>query len=391
MTAPAPDTLTHVELIWFEKRIEQWIRFGHDVAEQILDRRRRILSFAPGSIFAYVRWAANDFGTVVSRIDILRAVMPGEAFSTVPLRATGRRDFSPPFRLAQGRARAPGHRRRRAARRRSCRCLSRSLAATPQPARVRRTAARLHRRPPSRLASAPEDRRMTRFGRITATSAAALGLGLSALFRPAPRLIWNASASVPIGLYAVHPAGALHVNELLVVMPPEPLATFLDERRYLPQGVPLLKHVLALPGQTVCRSDRTITVDGVAMGDALDRDHLQPPAARLARLPRRRRRRCLPHEPAVRGSPSTAGISARSPPPPSSAGPIHSGPTRSTDHAAILLPATRYAATISARLLLLPGQTARRSQHGDASAPAPLALFPLGQRCSGVADRRRHR
>jgi hypothetical protein len=84
MTAPASDTLTHVELIWLEKRIEQWIRFGRDVAEQILDRRRRILSFAPGSTFAYVRWAANDFGTVVSRIDILRAVMPGEAFSTVP-------------------------------------------------------------------------------------------------------------------------------------------------------------------------------------------------------------------------------------------------------------------------------------------------------------------
>jgi type IV secretory pathway protease TraF len=72
---------------------------------------------------------------------------------------------------------------------------------------------------------------MTRSGRIAAITAAALGLGLSALSRPALRLIWNASASVPIGLYAVHPAGTLHVNELLVVMPPEPLATFLDERR----------------------------------------------------------------------------------------------------------------------------------------------------------------
>src|SRR5713101_5624424 len=83
MSKRASDSLTHVELIWLEKRIEHWIRFGRDVAEQILDRRRRILSFAPNSVFAYVRWASNDFGTVVSRIDILRAVPPGEAFSTI--------------------------------------------------------------------------------------------------------------------------------------------------------------------------------------------------------------------------------------------------------------------------------------------------------------------
>lgn len=84
MIALPPDSLTHVELIWIEKQIEHWIRFGHDVAEQILDRRRRILSFAPDSVFAYVRWAANDYGTVASRIDILRAVAPGEPCSTVP-------------------------------------------------------------------------------------------------------------------------------------------------------------------------------------------------------------------------------------------------------------------------------------------------------------------
>jgi hypothetical protein len=83
MSGLLPGDLAHVELIWMEKQIEHWIRFGRDVGEQILDRRRRILSFAPNSIFAYVRWAANDFGTVVSRIDILRAVAPGEAFSTV--------------------------------------------------------------------------------------------------------------------------------------------------------------------------------------------------------------------------------------------------------------------------------------------------------------------
>jgi hypothetical protein len=78
------ESLTHIELIWHEQRIEHWIRFGRDVAEQILDRRRRILSFAPNSIVAYVRWASGDFGTSVSRIDILRTVRRGEAFSTVP-------------------------------------------------------------------------------------------------------------------------------------------------------------------------------------------------------------------------------------------------------------------------------------------------------------------
>ena len=61
-------------MIWLEKQIEHWIRFGRDVAEHILDRRQRVLSFAPGSTFAFVRWAANDYGTVVARIDILRAV-----------------------------------------------------------------------------------------------------------------------------------------------------------------------------------------------------------------------------------------------------------------------------------------------------------------------------
>jgi hypothetical protein len=76
--------LTHVELLWLEKRIENWIRFGRHAEEQILDKRRRVLSFSPGSIFAFVRWTSNDFGTVISRIDILRAVPSGQRCATVP-------------------------------------------------------------------------------------------------------------------------------------------------------------------------------------------------------------------------------------------------------------------------------------------------------------------
>ena len=113
---------------------------------------------------------------------------------------------------------------------------------------------------------------MTPFGYVMTTYFATLIFGVMAFIHPAPRLIWNASASIPLGLYAVHPAEALHVSELVVIRPPDPLASFLAERGYLPKGVPHLKRVLALPGQTVCRMDHTITIDGITMGRALDRD-----------------------------------------------------------------------------------------------------------------------
>jgi hypothetical protein len=83
MTTATTETLTHVDLIWIEKRVQRWIRFGRVASEQIIDRHRSVVAFAPGGVFAFVRWASNDFGTVVSRVDILRAVPPGEPCSTV--------------------------------------------------------------------------------------------------------------------------------------------------------------------------------------------------------------------------------------------------------------------------------------------------------------------
>ena len=78
-----------VELVHFEGRIENWVRFGRHYREEIRDRRRRALWFAPGSVFAFVRWMSGDYGTVVSRIDILRAVIIGEPLTTVPGIAPG--------------------------------------------------------------------------------------------------------------------------------------------------------------------------------------------------------------------------------------------------------------------------------------------------------------
>ncbi len=88
------------------------------------------------------------------------------------------------------------------------------------------------------------------------------------------KLVWNATASAPIGFYAIEPVDQLTVPELVAVMPPEPLAAFMVQRGYVGDGVPLLKRVAGLPGQRVCRIGRAVTVDGVAMGEALERDRL---------------------------------------------------------------------------------------------------------------------
>lgn len=80
----APPFTTLVHLTWEEGRIEHRIRFGRPIYQRTIDRRSRVVGFAPNSVFAFVRWASNDYGTVVSRIDILRAIGRGEPFQTLP-------------------------------------------------------------------------------------------------------------------------------------------------------------------------------------------------------------------------------------------------------------------------------------------------------------------
>jgi conjugative transfer signal peptidase TraF len=92
-----------------------------------------------------------------------------------------------------------------------------------------------------------------------------------------PVLIWNASGSVPKGLYHLQSKAHLGVNDLVAVMPPAPIAAYLADRNYLPQGVPLLKHIAALSGQSVCRIHLFILIDGIQTGIARERDRQNRP------------------------------------------------------------------------------------------------------------------
>jgi conjugative transfer signal peptidase TraF len=111
-------------------------------------------------------------------------------------------------------------------------------------------------------------------GRMTTILATfgSVALVLAGSQNGAPSYIWNVSESVPIGLYRLQPVDRLSVTNLAAIRPLEPLETFLDLNGYLPVGVPMLKRILAFPGQTICRTGPTISVDDIEVGRARERD-----------------------------------------------------------------------------------------------------------------------
>ena len=115
--------------------------------------------------------------------------------------------------------------------------------------------------------------------RAIALAASIIGVAtlVTAASPPLPRLVWNASASVPIGLYRIELGHSPKVGDIALVQPPEPLAQFTAERRYLPRGVPMLKHVAALAGSGVCRAGFAVTMNGQLAAMAEAQDHAGRP------------------------------------------------------------------------------------------------------------------
>ncbi len=90
--------------------------------------------------------------------------------------------------------------------------------------------------------------------------------------RPAPRVLFNTTASAPIGFYRLDRQPP-RIGDWVVVRPPPALAHWMASRRYLPVNVPLLKTLAARAGQVICGRAGRIFIDGrpVAMGRNRDR------------------------------------------------------------------------------------------------------------------------
>lgn len=88
-------------------------------------------------------------------------------------------------------------------------------------------------------------------------------LELTIVAPPRPLLVWNASASTPVGLYAVGSPSALKVGDYVIARQPEATRRLAAARHHLPANVPLVKRVAAVPSDQVCALERDIVINGL--------------------------------------------------------------------------------------------------------------------------------
>ena len=123
-------------------------------------------------------------------------------------------------------------------------------------------------------------RRPLRVGLFATGTIALVALLLPAVKCPDLRLVWNASASVPLGLYRIEPGERARVGELVAVRPSPALTRFMAERRYVEANALLLKPLAAKGGATVCRVGMRVTINGQYVATALPRDRFRRPLPR---------------------------------------------------------------------------------------------------------------
>lgn len=87
-------------------------------------------------------------------------------------------------------------------------------------------------------------------------------LGLLSLLPATPALVWNHTGSVPIGLYSLD-RSAPAKGDILAIAPRGTLLATIEDHGALPANRLLLKRLAAANGQTVCRNQTVVTIDGV--------------------------------------------------------------------------------------------------------------------------------
>ena len=90
------------------------------------------------------------------------------------------------------------------------------------------------------------------------------------------RLIYNGSASAPIGFYWIDQQ-LINRDEYVLAQVPVRVRNLVENRHYLPPNIPLIKRVVGVESDTICRRDLEITLDGVIIALARKRDQIGRP------------------------------------------------------------------------------------------------------------------
>ena len=103
------------------------------------------------------------------------------------------------------------------------------------------------------------------------TAIPVLTLAVASVVSLPKKLIYNASESASIGFYWLDNR-PLERGDYVLVRVPERVRNLVEERGYLPPDVPLVKRVVGLNGDRICRQNEAILVDGLVVAIAKLRD-----------------------------------------------------------------------------------------------------------------------
>ena len=97
-------------------------------------------------------------------------------------------------------------------------------------------------------------------------------LALASYARMPSYLVWNASASVPRGLYLMSPNAPIGRYDLVLAWLPDAVRRTAAERHYLPADVPIIKPVAAMFGDIVCAVGDGISINETVIAKRLAHD-----------------------------------------------------------------------------------------------------------------------
>ena len=101
-----------------------------------------------------------------------------------------------------------------------------------------------------------------------------VGTGTEISFPPKPKLLYNPSASAPIGWYKLADKSPLEVGDQVAAYAPDWARKLADERRYLPYEYPMIKTIWASSGTQICTHNNRISVPNYPVIIRLSQDSL---------------------------------------------------------------------------------------------------------------------